>query len=231
MESVLPCKEIISYVFRREGDSWIEETILRHNLGEGELADFGTSVAIKGDLLAVGAPQEAQGSAERAGIVYLYQRDGQQWNLVNKISADDQERSIAFGSVVALSENTLVVTAGSEINSDGKLGAVYVFSLADVISTSTDRPTSASPILDVQAYPSPFNSQLNVSYNVPQPGHVTIHAYDILGRKVASLEDAFKPAGTSQLTWSPEDEALPVGMYFLRIEAGGASQVVPVIRQ
>ena len=217
------------YFYRREGDEWIEEIILRDNLEAGQLTKLGTSVSLSGDFLVVGAPQEGIEGSVAAGAVYVFQRAGEQWNLVDKIFANDAVNSREFGSLVALSGNTLVVAAQSELNSDGTRGVVYVFSFSEALATSTDRPFATSPALDIQVYPTPFDRELNLSYEVPQPSRLTIDAYDMLGRKVATLEKGFKPAGTWQLTWA--DETLASGTYLLRIQTEGAVSSVPVIRR
>jgi VCBS repeat-containing protein len=74
---------------------------------------FGYSVALDGDILAVGAPQRIENS-RAVGVVYLFARhqDGSNaWGFVKKILAADGAAGDTFGNAVAVSGNTLAVGA------------------------------------------------------------------------------------------------------------------------
>lgn len=112
---------------------------------------FGNSVAIYGDLLAVGAYQESSAAtgiggdesdntAPNAGAVYVFARDGAgMWLQQAYIKASNAETDDRFGESIALSGTTLVVGAFGEAsaasgidgdetdNSLSQAGAVYVF--------------------------------------------------------------------------------------------------------
>ena len=111
---------------------------------------FGSSVAMSDNLLAIGAQGEASGvpginqipdeSASGAGAVYVYVLDSGTWVPEAYIKASNPEAGDFFGAKVALSGNTLVVSAQNEdsnssginstVNDDGNAdnsGAVYVF--------------------------------------------------------------------------------------------------------
>lgn len=113
---------------------------------------FGSSVAIAGDLIAVGAPWEASNaigvggnqadnSAVRSGAVYLFIRSGGggAWRHEAYIKASNTGSGDHFGGALALSGNTLVVGARREQsnatgvngnqsnNSVMESGAAYVF--------------------------------------------------------------------------------------------------------
>jgi hypothetical protein len=76
----------------------------------------------------------------------------------------------------------------------------------------TDLPTQFS--LE-QNYPNPFNAQTLISYSLPQPTHVRVDIYNILGQDVTTLMDASQEAGEHQVIWNAGDQ--PTGMYFYRI--------------
>jgi hypothetical protein len=57
-----------------------------------------------------------------------------------------------------------------------------------------------------------------ISYNVPFPGHCCITAFDISGRKVHTLIDEYRSAGSYTMKWETQDE--PSGMYFIRFKLG-----------
>ena len=74
-----------------------------------------------------------------------------------------------------------------------------------------------------QNYPNPFNPSTRVEYNLPVSQHTTITVYNVLGRKVATLVDDVRSAGTHQAVWDGRDQSGQVaasGVYFYRITAG-----------
>lgn len=68
-----------------------------------------------------------------------------------------------------------------------------------------------------QSYPNPFNNFAIIKYGLPQSGHVNIEIYDILGRRVTTLTDEYKPAGYHQVIWNARENSS--GMYFYKIQA------------
>ena len=139
------------YVFTRSGTQWSQQAYIKaSNTDEGD--QFGYSVALSGDTLAVGAQTEAsngtgvnsntQGdnSAVQSGAVYVFTRSGTQWSQQAYIKASNTDSSDRFGVSVALAGDTLAVGAlgesstGTGVNSNAQRdisafqsGAVYVF--------------------------------------------------------------------------------------------------------
>jgi hypothetical protein len=62
-----------------------------------------------------------------------------------------------------------------------------------------------------------------VKYELTTSGEMSLELFDLLGRKVALLEQAYKPAGDYVLRL--DLPALPAGIYFLRLKTPGAAQV------
>jgi hypothetical protein len=136
------------YVFRRTGATWAQEAYLKaSNTGAGD--NFGWSLSLAGDLLAVGAigedsaakgPGSDQGdnTADDAGAAYVFHRAGAAWTQQAYLKASNTGAGDWFGYTVALSEDTLVVAARDEDsaatgvggNQDDELtsdsGALYV---------------------------------------------------------------------------------------------------------
>jgi ELWxxDGT repeat protein len=72
-----------------------------------------------------------------------------------------------------------------------------------------------------QNYPNPFSSLTTVTIDIPGDGIVSLRVFDLLGREVAVLTDAWQAAGTRTFTWNAE--GLPTGSYICRLDAGGYS--------
>ncbi|NRA75007.1 MAG: FG-GAP repeat protein, partial [Planctomycetes bacterium] len=110
-------------IFRRIGTQWIEE-IKIFGIAAGVNDQFGASVAVDGDLVAVGAPGKFFGR----GAAFLYRRVGNSWwNYEGTVTAFDAQPGWAFGSSVDIQDGKLVVGATMTGTGTGA-GAVYVFS-------------------------------------------------------------------------------------------------------
>ncbi|MBR9978383.1 MAG: T9SS type A sorting domain-containing protein [Bacteroidetes bacterium] len=95
----------------------------------------------------------------------------------------------------------------------------------------TDGSFTYSPIVDVffdavptaitlyQNYPNPFNPSTTISYQLTQPGHVSLKVFNALGEHVGTLVDESKEAGAHQVQMSAED--LPSGTYIYQVNVDG----------
>ncbi len=90
---------------------------------------FGYSVALCGDKLAVGMPNDDYKDVD-AGAVMIYQRDLNDitsWSYVTTVYASDGQQDDNFGMSVALSDDVLVVGAPYESFGSIESGAVYIY--------------------------------------------------------------------------------------------------------
>jgi hypothetical protein len=143
------------YVYRRAGAAWAREAYIKAaNAQAGD--NFGISVSLSGDTLAVGGAQEDENSnvivngttapnndgLDSSGAVYIYRRTVATWSPEAFIKAANVGAYDWFGYSVSLSGDTLAVGAFSEDenssvivngsappNADGadSSGAVYVY--------------------------------------------------------------------------------------------------------
>jgi trimeric autotransporter adhesin len=123
------------YVFRREASgadrNWYQDAYLKaSNAGAGD--DFGGSVAVSGDTIAVSSNYEDGGqstitntdslsadddSMSNAGAVYVFKRDATgNWVQDAFLKASNSTVSLGMGSKVAVSGTTIVATARAETN-------------------------------------------------------------------------------------------------------------------
>ena len=78
---------------------------------------FGTSVAISGNTIIVGAPGEdvsAGSTADDTGCVYVFTYSDSAWSQSQRLTASDAAGGDKFGTSVAISGNTFVVGAPNE---------------------------------------------------------------------------------------------------------------------
>ena len=136
-----------AYVFTRNGITWSEQAYIKaSNTDEDD--GFGTSVAISGDTLVIGAPDEESGipgvqsdnTTRRAGAAYVFTRTGTTWTQEAYLKAPDPDIDDDFGASVAVSGGLIAVAAhrddsggvgvNSGLEADNSLwrsGAVHVF--------------------------------------------------------------------------------------------------------
>jgi len=116
------------YVYRYDSGAWVHEAYIKAT--NTEFADrFGTSLALSGDTLAIGAPQEdssevgahpsaegnqADNNANASGAVYVYRRAGTSWAPEAYIKAFNTGSNDGFGSALALQGGVLAVAAPAE---------------------------------------------------------------------------------------------------------------------
>ena len=137
------------YVFTRNNGIWSQQAYVKAS-NTGAFDKFGTSVALSGDTLAVGALSESSNatlvngdqtnnSISSSGAVYVFRRTGVDWNQQAYVKASNTDGDDRFGGSVALSGDTLAVGAEREDsaakgvnkddtnNSAANSGAVYVY--------------------------------------------------------------------------------------------------------
>ncbi|MBD3297216.1 MAG: PKD domain-containing protein, partial [candidate division Zixibacteria bacterium] len=71
-----------------------------------------------------------------------------------------------------------------------------------------------------QNFPNPFNAGTNITYAMVEGGHVRLDVYDVLGRRVRTLIDGYRPEGIHTIQFNARDKngrELASGMYFYRL--------------
>ena len=137
------------YIFKRTASHWSKEAYLKAS-NKNQNDNFGYSLALDGNTLAVGAINESSSAVgingnqsnnatPQSGAVYIFSKSKNQWRQSAYIKASNTSAYDHFGSAIALKNNVLAVSATSEdsratgINGDQtdnsatNSGAVYIF--------------------------------------------------------------------------------------------------------
>lgn len=94
-------------------------------------ANFGASIALAGNRLAVGAPSETIGSSSLAGRAYVFVKDAVTglFSLEQRLDSPTLAYNSGFGSAVELSGGLLAVGAPNEVTGGGHIGSVWTWRL------------------------------------------------------------------------------------------------------
>jgi hypothetical protein len=99
-------QSVIVYKRNETDGSWAQTMTLTSPIGSTSDL-FGNSVSVDGDVMIVGE----HFSKVKKGVVYVYEKNQTTWELTANLTADDGSNGDYFGSIVAVSNGTIVVGA------------------------------------------------------------------------------------------------------------------------
>lgn len=116
------------YVFRWNGTTWEQEQrILGPSAVTGSQTDFGRSLAISGNTIAIGARLDDTTGGANAGAVYVYTRVAGIWTLQQRLTASNGAVDDNFGDAVGIYGDTIAAAAPGAASD---AGSVYAFTRA-----------------------------------------------------------------------------------------------------
>jgi hypothetical protein len=124
-----------AYVFAMPASGWATATQSAElAASDGAVLDeFGSSVAISGSTIVVGAPYHTVGANEQQGAAYVFAMPASGWANATQsaeLTASDGGAGDAFGFSVAISGSTIVAGARSHnVGANEHEGAAYVFTM------------------------------------------------------------------------------------------------------
>jgi hypothetical protein len=138
-----------AYVFANSGGVWSQQAKL---LADGGAAGqtFGRSVAIDGELVAVGAHQTTVSGDANQGALHLFQRGPSAWSHVLTITASDGDPNDYLGRSIALDSGRFAATAHGDDDGGTSSGAGYLFDVVELFAnycSSTPNSTGAPAVM------------------------------------------------------------------------------------
>ena len=94
-------------------------------------------------------------------------------------------------------------------------------------------PAASPPFSLSRPWPNPALSSVRIEWAQPSGAAVRVSVSDTQGRLVRAWGADHMPAGSHSLVWNlcdPNGRAVPPGVYFIQLEAGGARCVRPLVR-
>lgn len=156
------------FVFVRQTDGTWPNTSIIENQGAGYGDNFGFSIAVENNTMAIGADDYSS--------VFLYQKDNTgAWVFEQEITGNDT--GIRFGASVGLSGQSLIVGAPYE----GLLGAIYIFERDENNTWVKKFESTPSSLSSNSFYGAAVaisgNTALATSYN-PVPNPISVYYYE-----------------------------------------------------
>ena len=132
------------YVYVRKNNQWfLQQKLIAQEKHLEERLEFGASVALSKNLLAIGVPNKDMGQAAGAGAVYLYRKINNQWAFSNLLYNEKFRYGIyGFGTQISLSGDYMAVT---EAQDEAYNPSIYMYQFVD------EKPKLISKIQETDA--------------------------------------------------------------------------------
>lgn len=114
-------------------------------------------------------------------------------------------------------EIRLLESAFSDL-SEIRYNPLVTIGLSEVLSSGDPHADLPAEFTLGQNYPNPFNPATTIRYGLPEPSHVSLTVYNLLGQPVAVLVNEIRKANYHEAVF--DASGLPSGMYIYRLQAG-----------
>lgn len=104
---------------------------------------------------------------------------------------------------------------------------VYYGRITPVITGVSDN-TDNDLLLNLSAYPNPFSLNSRIVYKLQKASQVNIELYDMVGKRLALLQNGFQTAGSYSV--SVDAGLLAKGVYFCKVKAGNETHTIRLIK-
>jgi len=119
-------------------------------------------------------------------------------------------------------------TTGGQHEPD-RFGSILFNGLTTEIAKSAE---SVHNFILQQNYPNPFNPSTQISFSIPEAGHVTLIVYNMLGQCVKTLIDKSLAVGVHNAQWDGTDDygrTIANAAYFYRLQTASGVKTMKMI--
>ncbi|MFK7845139.1 MAG: T9SS type A sorting domain-containing protein [Rhodothermales bacterium] len=94
--------------------------------------------------------------------------------------------------------------------------SVYKLNAQEPVDIADEQPIANNQPVLFPNFPNPFNPTTTVSFELPNPGEVTLAVYDVMGRLTRTLSSEQLPVGRHEVVF--DASGLPSGTYLIRMD-------------
>ena len=138
------------------------------------------------------------------GIVY------DQYYIPNQGSPYPRDFIIGTDGIVYYSNN--------EIDTQSMIAIIETLLDEQEVSVLDENSSIQQQLKLVKAYPNPFNSSININFNITNQSNIQISIFDLNGRLISNNNLGIRRAGNQSIHWSPSD-AISSWTYLYSIES------------
>ncbi|MCP4633943.1 MAG: T9SS type A sorting domain-containing protein [candidate division Zixibacteria bacterium] len=132
-----------------------------------------------------------------------------------------------YGYAIKQTMDNGYIIAGTTTSFGAENTAVYLIKIApNIIGVEEDSNLPSGFSLE-QNYPNPFNATTNIRYSLNSSSEIELTVYDLLGRKVQTLDRGFKKAGNHSVDFDASE--FSSGIYFYKLSAGEFSETKKMV--
>jgi parallel beta-helix repeat protein len=170
-----------------------------------------------------------------------------QWQTLVGQDAHSWEEPLAYSAGMGVAQNAFVffdyalgstkvdILTNNYLDADGHAVLAGARNLApytsQVLAFSSSVPATVTPTVtpaaealprgnELLVYPNPVKGNAHLVFRIEKAGRIHMEAYNVAGRKLAALSEAFTQAGNAQIEW--DCHGLPAGVYYCRAWLEGA---------
>ena len=138
------------------------------------------------------------------GIVY------DQYYIPNQGSPYPRDFIIGTDGIVYYSNN--------EIDTQSMIAIIETLLDEQEVSVLDENSSIQQQLKLVKAYPNPFNSSININFNITNQSNIQISIFDLNGKLISNNNLGIRRAGNQSIHWSPSD-AISSVTYLYSIES------------
>ena len=110
----------------------------------------------------------------------------------------------------------------SPYDPDGTIADIGAYFYDQTVGIA-DQDNLPPNMIALDNYPNPFNASTEIQFNLPAPANARIEIFDLLGRRLESINLPSLSAGPQIYIWNAA--AYPSGVYFYKFQAAGYSSI------
>jgi hypothetical protein len=151
-------------------------------------------------------------SSSGTGYSYLWDF-GDSTASINQYPTHTYSWSGPFQLCLTVTDGTGCIDTFCDSLEAGRSSTGITVTVVPPLSTTIAEINSAKNT--VNAFPNPFNSGTTISYSINKDAVFEISVFDLIGNKVAEIDNGSKRAGEYKINWNAE--GLSAGMYLLQL--------------